>query len=367
MRKIKILHIVSTSQMSGAERLAYNIIKSLNTKFDFSIICGDGELAVKYKEVTGSVFIVKKRNYINKLIAYYKIIEFLKPDIIHAHDNKASLIGFIVLNLSSSKPKLISHVHNMYPYLVNGGLYKIIDSIARPLYSANVFCGENVREFYMKHSISNKKLKNIFVVNNATDIEANLQYAEKEIIDAPFHNVRVGYVGRLVDQKGLMEFFIAIKEIGLDRNIGISIIGSGSEENKLIDFVNKNLQSQNIKFLGFKNNPYAWIKCFDFLILPSKYEGLPVIVLEAMSLRIPVLAMDVGSMKEVISNNINGWLVENGNYSEFVCRINQLINSKDSIRQIGQNAQKTIIEKYDIKDLEKKIYKIYKFINEERL
>jgi glycosyltransferase involved in cell wall biosynthesis len=104
----------------------------------------------------------------------------------------------------------------------------------------------------------------------------------------------------------------------------------------------KKLHIQNrVNFLGFKDNPYKYMAQADLLVLSSRYEGLPNVVLEANACGLPVVAYNCpGGTREIIKDGLNGFLVECGNIDELTFKIEESIKyswNKEEIQQYAHN------------------------------
>ena len=103
----------------------------------------------------------------------------------------------------------------------------------------------------------------------------------------------------------------------------------------LIDFV---------ELLGFKANPYPYIKHAKFLALTSRVEGLPMVILEALNLKTPVVAYNCPSgPSEMIAHNVNGVLVENQNTAQLIKTFNELILNPDKLNDLAKHSQDNLL------------------------
>lgn len=120
------------------------------------------------------------------------------------------------------------------------------------------------------------------------------------------------YVGRISEEKGVFSLISAVNVVlSRYKNICLYIIGDGPEVEKCTNLVkNKQLES-NIIFLGQKINPYKYLKDMDLLILPSKNESFGLVLIEAMTLNIPVVATNTVGARSIIQNNKYGYITEN--------------------------------------------------------
>lgn len=122
-------------------------------------------------------------------------------------------------------------------------------------------------------------------------------------------------VGRLVDQKDHLTLLKAIKLIHLKCKIELLIIGRGVNELSIKKFILDNNLSKKIKVMNFKKNPFPYIKLSDALILSSKYEGLPNVLLEALTLNKPIISSGCPTgPKEILLNGKGGLLYNVGDY-----------------------------------------------------
>lgn len=122
---------------------------------------------------------------------------------------------------------------------------------------------------------------------------------------------RIGLVSDLSERKGIKYLIDAVANLPLEilEQIEVVIAGDGSEKEALIGKVDKLGLNRIFSFVGYVSNPFQYIKSFDLFILPSLSEGLPVSLVEAMYLKVPVLATNVQGSKEIIQSGVNGTLV----------------------------------------------------------
>jgi glycosyltransferase involved in cell wall biosynthesis len=124
------------------------------------------------------------------------------------------------------------------------------------------------------------------------------------------------------------------------KNIHLVLIGEGERKSEIEKSISNNT---NIHFLGFKDNPYPYLKKALFLVLSSKYEGFPMSVIESMACGTPVVAFDcVSGPNEVIANGVNGLLVENQNFDDLKSKMNLFIADSDLYENCKRNTQSSV-------------------------
>ncbi len=157
--------------------------------------------------------------------------------------------------------------------------------------------------------------------------------------------VKVVFVGRLIEEKGVRDLVAAVKGL----NVELSIVGSGPLLGKLPHCVGEKSQKEIREILSKS----------DILVNPSYGEGLPTSVLEAGAMGLAVIATDVGGTSEIIDNGKNGFLVHPGNIAELREKIKLL--SDASLRdKFGRALQKKVREKFDWNKIAGKLDKVLK-------
>ncbi|MHB8163130.1 MAG: glycosyltransferase family 4 protein [Methanoregula sp.] len=157
------------------------------------------------------------------------------------------------------------------------------------------------------------------------------------------------YTGRLSHRKGLFDFIESAQWVLKDHpNIHYIIPGKGELQDQLKSKVKQMGLEAKIKFLGFldKEQIITLYQNAIIFVMPSHYEGLPTVLLEAMACGLPVIATDIGGNNEVITSYQNGILVPPKSPVELAKAIEILLHDEDLRRRLGNNARDTIIREY---------------------
>ena len=366
---MKCLHILPMNKLSGAEKMALLICKNLRD-YEPIVVCG-GEVLKKVFEDEGIKSYslnFNNKKLVNNILALKKIIKSEKIKIVHAHDNIASINAYLTKKIYKLDIKVISHIHNCYPFLKTEGLNKKIDSFLRPRYDFNIACGKVVFDFYKENTNYFREDKTE-ILSNAMDIEEILKF-DNTISDSvikefniPKHKTILGFIGRLDEQKGIVPFINeVIKNKEKFNDSRILLVGSGSQEDEVKKLIKDNNLEKLFILTGFQDNVYKFYPIIDIFFLPSLYEGLPIVLLEAMAFKKTIISMDVGSINEIIINNKTGILIGKNNYKEFISQLISTKNDLDLSIKIGNNAFDYIYENYNIKSYIEALQRIYKNI-----
>jgi glycosyltransferase involved in cell wall biosynthesis len=134
--------------------------------------------------------------------------------------------------------------------------------------------------------------------------------------------IKIIFVGRYVDQKDPITFLKALSIINKKLNFKALIVGRGILKNEMISFIKKNKLEKKIKLLNFQENPYKYIAKSDLLVLSSRFEGLPNVLLEALSLNKFVISSNCPTgPREILDNGRGGFLFQVGNFKELAKKI----------------------------------------------
>ncbi len=147
------------------------------------------------------------------------------------------------------------------------------------------------------------------------------------------------FIGRLSPEKGIKFLLNSWKEI----NFPLKIVGDGPMKENLI------LNEKNIEFIGKIPNESvkSLLQQARFLVFPSQwYEGFPMVLVEALACGTPVIVTNIGSMQEIISDEITGLHFALGDKEQFVEKVNKLIMDKAFCELLGKNGRQTYLEKY---------------------
>jgi glycosyltransferase involved in cell wall biosynthesis len=141
---------------------------------------------------------------------------------------------------------------------------------------------------------------------------------------------------RLKEPKDPMTFIRAAKIlINKKQNVRFIIIGDGPLREKCSTLIKENGLEKKVIMLGKRKDARELLVDFDIFVLLSKWEGLPITIIEAMLAGKPVVASDVGGVSELVSDGGNGYLLKTGNEVETAYRVGKLLGSKNLISIMG--------------------------------
>jgi len=167
------------------------------------------------------------------------------------------------------------------------------------------------------------------------------------------------YTGRLSPEKGLDFLIRAFSRLDKTMSLKLLIVGEGREEKKLKSLAKQLEVTDSVIFVnsGYDINEYLQVS--DLFILPSYHEGLSNSLLEAMACGLPVISTRVGGSIDVIEDGINGLLVDVGNEEQLIYVISSVLNDTSMAVRLGENARKTVVERYNLDKIVETYVKLY--------
>jgi glycosyltransferase involved in cell wall biosynthesis len=282
-----------------------------------------------------------------------------KIDILCTHDYRSSFIGWRASSNANAKWIVFSRGWTRENLKVR--VYQILDKLIIRFADLIVGVSHSQKEKLSRLLISNDKLA---VVHNAVDAD---EFKDIEPIDL---RQRFGFSessiicicgGRFSEEKG-QKFMVEAASMATEfnNNLRFILFGDGPDLPSIRKLI-KRLDLEEYVFCpGFEKNFSGCLKGADILVNPSLSEGLPNIVLEAMAMKIPIIATDVGGVSELIENEKSGLIVGPGDPKAIAGAVRKLVEQPDAIPQIVDNGYKSVINNFSFEKQYETLTDIYK-------
>jgi N-acetylgalactosamine-N,N'-diacetylbacillosaminyl-diphospho-undecaprenol 4-alpha-N-acetylgalactosaminyltransferase len=337
--KKKICIIVDSLSDGGAEKQAANFSISLHKYgFEVSIISLKDHVNYEYKgtlynlgQKESSIKIIKQ---IQKFFAFKKAYKTCNADMyIDFRTRSRFLMEYLLHKFIFEAPKMIMMVHS---YQIEWHIPK--GKIFREIYNkthAVVAVSEEIEML----------LGEVYEFENLLPIPNYITSVESDNNQIQLDYEYIIAVGRL--QNEIKQFDRLIETYNdsklAEKNIKLIICGDGDDRESLEKLISKLQLEAHVKLLGFVENISAYIQKAKFLVLSSRVEGFPMVLLEALQLKTPVISFDCKSgPKEIIQHKINGLLVEDQNFANLKDAMLLLIENLDLYMNCKQNAVSSI-------------------------
>ena len=355
-KKLHIIHLTTDSALGGTEKMIVEIASSLSKqRFQSTVVTlkpgGYLEQLCENKNLDYISVNMKSKLDFMAVFRLFKLIKNNNVDILHTYLFHANIIGRVIGKLCKV-PVIFSGQRNIDLWRKN--YHNFIDRLTSKFCSKIISNSSAGKKFLIEDvGINQDKL---LVVPNGIDV-SNYKIAKRDSSD--FINIIV--VASLTSKKGHSYLLRAFQKLfEYNNKVYLQVIGTGPLKNELEELSRSLKINKNVTFLGFRSNIIDYLEQADIFVLPSLWEGMPVALMEAMACGLPCLASNVGGVKELIDNNINGILVEPKDVDALYENMLRLINSSSEVGdKLGTGARRKIVECYSKKAMITKLEEIY--------
>jgi glycosyltransferase involved in cell wall biosynthesis len=323
---MKILQVIDTLEIGGAERMCVNISNLLTSKSIENSILVTRKLGPLSKQVeSDKIVLISKKNGLD-FLRFYRFIRVIKakrPDVLHAHST--SIYWTFGAKLIFPEIKLIWHDHDGMSEFLEDSDRKLIKVISK-YFHAIIVVNQILYDWNKRNALS----KNVYLLRNFSLFRTIREKGNNETI-------RLVCLANFREQKDHMTLFRALELIPYTVNFECICAGQVSDEvyfQQLKDFCKNNL-SHRVKFVGEVEDVEELLISADIGVLSSKSEGLPVALLEYGCAGLAVVVTDVGQCSKVLGDGVFGRIFQKENSRQMAEALTPLINNKEERSQLG--------------------------------
>lgn len=366
MKRIKILHAIRQGKIGGGESHVLDLVGNLNTSKYESVVLSftDGPMieALKRKGVKHHVIHTEKPFHFGIWDQVKQLMANEKIDLVHAHGTRALSNTF-----KSAKDLNIPLIYTVHGWSFHQDQSFVVRYLREKMeHFLTNHCDKTicVSQSNQQDGIDRFNLKRSEVIYNAIDghvfnPELNYRNIRQElgIKESAFV---IGYIVRFTNQKDPMTMLNGFKLL-LEKNpnVHLLMVGEGELKEKAINKVTQLGLQNHVTFQPFRTDVPALLKAIDLYCLPSLWEGFPIGILEAMAMKVPVIATPVDGTRELIRQNITGEFIEEKNPEDLAKVVEQLIAKPERISSLIDNAQRFVKENCTIQKQIEKIDRLY--------
>ena len=369
-----LLYVFDNLEFGGGERGFVQIINSLNrTKYKIMVACLPTEVFVeKVKGDEVQINSVDMRNRFNPMVIL-RLVNLMKRenvDIVHSQGARADFFARMSAKLAGA-PIVISTVQmpveGFNVSTIKRLIYILLNRFSERFVDRFIVTSTALEKTLIeKHSIQSQRIVKIY--NGVEVDEYSMTDEERMCRRLCFRKELglegkipiVGVIGRLVWQKGFEYFIEAIPEV-LNKitNVRFLVVGEGVLKNELAARCKRLNLSEEIIFTGFRDDVKDILSSIDIFVMPSLLEGLPMVLLEAMSMAKPIAATDIEGIQEMLENGITGLLVPPRDPKSLSEAIAGLLNHRDKAFLIGATARKVVEARFRVDVMVQKVEEVY--------
>ena len=173
-------------------------------------------------------------------------------------------------------------------------------------------------------------------------------------------DIVIGVAARLDEQKDPLTFIKTMKILNEKyNNLKFMYIGTGNLEQVVIDYAKENQLSDRLIITGWIQNYEEYISALDIAVLPSKWEGFGLAIIDYMAARKPIVASNIGGIANIIKNGVNGFLVTPEDIQEFANKIEEYIIKPETAKEMVEKNYEYAIRNFNIKKVAKEHIKLF--------
>lgn len=232
-------------------------------------------------------------------------------------------------------------------------LYYLYEKLMKKLTDKFINVSYGERDICLAHGFIEAK-KQVTIYNGVPDL-SDIKFSHQESASAKF---KVITISRFDYSKHMQLAYEIAKKLRYNTNIEFVWVGDGEDKAELEQAARKESLS-NIVFTGFTGNPENYLKNANLYLSTSRWEGLPLALIEAASLSLPIVATNVTGNNEVVKDGYNGYLYEANNLENAVAQITALANNPSLYLQFAKNSRKTYLEVFTVTDMIRKTENVY--------
>ncbi|MCX8083725.1 MAG: glycosyltransferase [Calditerrivibrio sp.] len=346
------MFVLHSHTLGGAEKHVLILSEMLKNNGHEVVFAGpkDSWLSVKLSSIGVDTFHIPMHGFYD-LYSLMKLVIFFKkfrPDIVHGHLTRGAFYAGIASKVAGIPSVATAHSTNTWKH------FRWVDRIV---------CVSNaVRDFLLSKGHPSDKLTTIYngvkipVIDSSVRDKLRSEWGIKE------NDIVFGMVSRVIYDKGHDIAIKAFKKAGIYAKI--VVVGDYATDygKLLIDMVKEYGMDDKVLFVGGKDNVFDYFVAFDVYLSPSRREAMPLAILEAISVGLPVVGSRVGGIPEIVKDRLNGMLFESENVDELAACMKGIAEDRSFIKKMSEQSKKVYEEFFDAWIMYRKIIDLYKSI-----
>lgn len=324
----RVLHIQLFPMLSGAQKVSLDEFLQLSNEFHFSLICKEHgalvsralELGVDCQFVPTLCREVNPIKDLRSLYALYKLIKMGGFDIVHTHSSKTGVLGRLAAKMAGVK--LVVHTVHGFSFPAAKGkfqrwLFRSLELFARRFTDRLIVLNSSDEKIaVMELGFDSDVVK---VIPNGIDLDVyrpmcsqDKRSMRNKSMGLPGEVLMGVMVGRLCEQKNPNLVLEALGSLAgsnlLPNDFQFHFIGDGPLRESLENRAHELNLAHVVVFKGWITDVHKLLPAYDFLVLPSRWEGLPLAVLEGMACGLPCIVSDIPANGACVTNEVEGYL-----------------------------------------------------------
>jgi glycosyltransferase involved in cell wall biosynthesis len=362
---MKILHVISSGGMYGAEAVILNLSRTLNQNGHACVLgvfsnTSNPNLQLHEAAIREGIesHLISCNGQIDRTVAagIRQLTEAIGADVVHAHGYKADVYTYFALR--GTKVPFVSTCHN---WLKDGPLvscYGMVDRFVLRSYAAVIAVSDEVKAQLLKAGVRKDK---VHLIRNGIDLRPFEEATPSLRVGSnSSKGLTVGWIGRLSREKGADIFLRAVAIVVAERpDARFVVVGDGPDLSMLNALTQKLDIEENVSFVGRRGDMPGVYASLDVMVSSSRQEGLPMAILEGMASSLPLVATAVGDVPTLVLNGRTGITVPSEDVELLAAGIVRLLQDSEIRERYGNAARKLIEEQFSAEQMAADYLSVY--------
>lgn len=349
---MKILHVISSGGMYGAEAVILNMSRMMNEGPHRSLLgvfqnFSNSNVQIHERAIQEGIesHLIPCRGQVDRLaiVGIRELVTRAEVDVVHAHGYKADI--YVYLAMRTSRTPFVSTCHNWLDNDRKASFYGFLDRWILRRYARIVAVSADVRQRLLDSGVDAQKTS---MIRNGIDLRP-FDHAPALLKDELAWSgfPLVGLAGRLSFEKGVDIFLqSAARVLAQLPEAKFVVAGDGPEQAALDAMIDELGIRSSVRMLGRRTDMPSFYASLDVLVSSSRTEGLPIGILEAMASRLPLVATPVGEIPALIKDGRTGMLSPVENRELLAEAIVDLLRNPEKRKQLGSAARQLVEEQF---------------------
>lgn len=353
MRPLRLVAYTDADGFGGAEQVLGTLIERLSGEIEVVVMGVDEAIVSRVAaQRPGSRMVlvppVRNKRDVGAIVRHVRAMRAVAPDICHVNLRTPYACQYGLLAAFLSRGTKVVAVEHL-PLSSQSPIRRALKRRSSARLAAHIAVGDWAAR--LVEDDAGLPRGSIAVIHNGVPAPSEQSPAE-HLAAAPV----IGAVGRLDQQKGFDVLIEAM--VSLPQATAV-IVGGGTERSALERQARDLGVSDRVVITGWRDDARSLLAGFDIFALPSRFEGFPLVVLEAMQAGIPVVATDVGSVSEAVSDGTTGLIVRAGDAAELAEALGRLIANEPLRRRLAQAGRAHALDRFEAATMAREYERLY--------
>lgn len=360
--RARVFVLVTLGEVGGAQGYVASLLPALAGEYDVVVGAHGGAFVREAAERSGIEFVhleqlrrpISPWRDLRGFAELYRLLRRQRPDVLHASSSKAGVIGRLAA-VAARVPVRVFTVHG-WAFSAHSGaasaLYRWADRIAGRATTATICVSQRERADGLRARTC--RADRTVVIPNGVEVDAYPQASLESAVP------RLIAVGRLAAPKDWSTLLSALTSLDSEAFAELAIVGDGPERERVEDELARRSLEGRVRLLGERDDVPRLLAEADVFLLASRSEGLPLSVIEAMAAGLPIVASDVGGLKELVRDGETGVLVPPGDPVALAEALRPLLANRELRRRLGRAGRARAKALFDLSGFRRAHLELYR-------